>query len=227
MSMLGTLAKVAMGIAVAKGARSILGKSGGQSGGGLGDMLGGLLGGNNNRTGGTSTSNGGLTDLLGSLVGGVANPQGNTTQEADTSSHGNKSLSDMLGDAFASNKNVDNLDEEEKSKLLLKAMINAAKADGHIDEREQEKITKHLGDITQEELAFVKHELESPLDLDALISSVPSDMANETYLMSLMAIDLDSKEEAQYLDSLAKGLGIDPNTVNKIHTTLNVAPLYS
>ena len=45
--------------------------------------------------------------------------------------------------------------------------------------------------------------------------------------MSLTAIDLDSKAEAQYLHQLAQGLGIDERTANQIHQQLGAPTLYS
>lgn len=68
MSLMKTLAKVAIGVAVAKGASAVMkgGQSGtSQAGGGLGGLLGGL-------TGGAGTQAGGLQDMLGGLLGGGA-----------------------------------------------------------------------------------------------------------------------------------------------------------
>jgi len=217
MSLLGTLGKVAMGIAVAKGAGSLLGKSNNQSSGGLGDILGGLIGGNTNTSSGqTSGSTGGLGDILGSLISSVQNPNTNTNDEGSTSS----GLSDILSSAFAG---VTKDDEDEKAKILLRAMISAAKADGHVDAQEQEKITKYLGDITPDEVEFVTNELNSPLDVEALVADVPDDMANEVYLMSLMAIDPDNRAEKKYLNHLASSLNIDDSVVAKIHAQLGIA----
>jgi len=219
MGLLGTLGKVAMGIAVAKGAGSLLGKSNNQSSGGLGDILGGLIGGNTNtstNSGQTSGSTGGLGDILGSLISSVQNPNSNTNDEGSTSS----GLSDILSSAFAG---ATKDDEDEKAKILLRAMISAAKADGHVDAQEQEKITKYLGDITPDEVEFVTNELNSPLDVEALVADVPDGMANEVYLMSLMAIDPDNQAEKKYLEHLASSLNIDDSVVAKIHSELGIA----
>ena len=66
MSLVGTLAKVAIGVAVAKGVKSMTGGGSKSSGGGIGDLLGGMM------SGGTSSSQsgGGLGDLLGGALGG-------------------------------------------------------------------------------------------------------------------------------------------------------------
>lgn len=68
MSLMKTLAKVAVGVAMAKGASAMMKKNSGAStagAGGLGGLLGGLPGG-----GSASASGGGLQDMLGGLMGG-------------------------------------------------------------------------------------------------------------------------------------------------------------
>ena len=67
MSLMSTLAKVAIGVAVAKGAGALMNKSDGvtqaSSGGGLGGLLGGLAG-------ASGSSGGGMQDMFGGLLGG-------------------------------------------------------------------------------------------------------------------------------------------------------------
>jgi uncharacterized membrane protein YebE (DUF533 family) len=204
--MMGMLGKVAMGIMVAKTAGKLMGGSGG-----LGDMLGGLMGGNK----GSSTSNnqGGMGDLLGNLMGN------NTTQN-------NSGLGDLLGSALAG-KDVDPTpSQEEQARIILKAMINAAKSDGNMDAEEQAKITQHIGEVTPEELEFVKNEMNSELDLQGVIDSAKG-IEGEVYLASLMTINLDSQEEAQYLDGLARGLGISQQAANDFHQKVGAPKLYS
>jgi len=74
MSLMKTLAKVAVGVAVAKGAQSMMrGSQGGASqAGGLGGLLGGL-------TGGSAQQGGGLQDMLGGLLGGSQGGSGGPT----------------------------------------------------------------------------------------------------------------------------------------------------
>ena len=203
MSMLGMLGKVAMGIMVAKTVGKAMGGSGG-----VGDMLGGLLGGGKK----DATSSTGMGDLLGNLTGNQQNSGG---------------LGDLLSSALQGKEVNAAPSEEEKAKIILKAMISAAKADGKLDADEQAKITQHIGEVTPEELAFVKEELEAPLDVDAIIKSVPKGMEQEVYLMSLLTINLDSSDEAQYLDKLAKGLDISAQIANAIHEKVGAQKLYS
>lgn len=192
--------------------------------GGLGGMLGGLLGGDKQKTGDNNQQSGGLAGglggLLNSLSGGSHNTKAATTNDSN-------SLGGLLSSAFAGEEVVATKEQEEQAKLLLRAMISAAKADGSIDADEQKKITEHIGDITPEDIEFVKAQMQAPVDIEALIKSVPSGMEQQVYMMSLLAINLDSKPEALYLDKLAKGLNVSREVADGIHEKLGAAKLYS
>lgn len=209
MSMMGMLGKVAMGIMVAKTVSGAMGGSGN-----IGDMLGGLLGGSKD-TGSAGSSQGNkLPDLMNSLAGG-----------SDKSSGGG--LGDLLSSALSGGNVDETPDQEEQAKIILKAMISAAKADGQIDADEQKKITEHIGDVTPEEIEFVKKEMQAPLDVERIAASIPKGMEQQVYLMSLLTINLDHKKEAQYLDKLAEGLHLSHQAVNEIHQKVGAPKLYS
>jgi uncharacterized membrane protein YebE (DUF533 family) len=206
--MLGTLGKVAMGIMIAKGVGKAMGGSGG-----IGDLVGGLMGGNSSSN---NQQGGGLGNLLNSLGG-------NSQSGASTGG----GLGDLLSSALAGGETKAEPSDEQKAQIILKAMISAAKADGQIDAQEQANITKHIGDVTKEELDFVREEMQAPLDVQSVIDSVPSGMEQQVYMMSLLTINLDDKTEASYMDKLAKGLNITPEIANAIHQKLGVQELYS
>jgi len=211
MGMMSMLGKMAMGMVVAKVTKNMMGGS--SSGGGIGDILGGLMGGSKNSS--SASQSGGLGDLLSGLTGGTK------------STSNDNGLGGLLASALAGNDVATTTPtQEEQAKILLKAMINAAKSDGHIDKEEQSKIVEHIGEVTPEELEFVKKEMSSPLDLEGVISEAKGIEA-EVYLSSLMTINLDSKEEAIYLDKLAKGLNISEASADAFHEKLGVPKLYS
>jgi len=106
-------------------------------------------------------------------------------------------------------------------------MINAAKSDGSIDQSEQNNIIAKLGDVTQEEIDFVKREFAASLDAQAFARSIPRGMGEQIYAVSLMAIDLDKNSEAQYLADLAQGLGISPQLANQIHDKFGVPKIFA
>jgi len=226
MSLMGTLGKVAMGVIVAKGMGKMMGSGGSSSGGGLlGGLLGSVMGGNN-----SSSSGGGLSDLLGGLAGktGGGSGLGGILDSLGGKSNSGGGLGDMFNNVLQGKEpeKVDDAQEKE-AEILLRAMLNAAKSDGEIDEAEQKKITEHLKDVSDEEAEFVRNELNLPLDVEGFIKSVPRGMEEKVYFMSLLAIDLDSEEEAKYLDQLSKGLSISHDVANQIHEKLGAPVLYS
>lgn len=99
------------------------------------------------------------------------------------------------------------------SLAILRAMIAAAKADGHIDAEEQRRIFGKLDelDLGTEEKAFVIDELRKPLDIDAVVSAASTpELALEIYAASVLAIDPDDPAEQAYLAMLASRLKLDP-----------------
>lgn len=110
--------------------------------------------------------------------------------------------------------------------LTLKAMLNAAKADGHIDDQEKARILGKLqeGGITPEERRFIDEEIQKPIDIDALVRDVPNQqVAAQIYAASLMAMDVDTDSERRYLVDLASKLQLDPNAVAYLHRSLGLA----
>lgn len=116
--------------------------------------------------------------------------------------------------------------QEVAAGLMLRAMIQAAKSDGKIDDSEREKLLGKLGDISPQERDFVNAELAAPIDVKGLARQVPNGMEAQVYAMSIMGIDLDNQTEAQYLHDFATELGIDKRSVNHIHDQLGVPSIY-
>ena len=99
------------------------------------------------------------------------------------------------------------------SLAILRAMIAAAKADGHIDAEEQRRIFGKLDELAlgTEEKAFVIDELRKPLDIEAVVASAAApELAVEIYAASFLAINPDDPAEQAYLDLLASRLKLDP-----------------
>lgn len=116
---------------------------------------------------------------------------------------------------------------EEAASLMLRAMIQAAKSDGEIDKAEQQKIMDTVGDDADaEDIAFIRAQLAAPVDVEALAAATPAPLAAQVYSMSLMAIRLDRQGEADYLDDLARALGLNQQMVNTLHLQMGVQPLY-
>ena len=111
---------------------------------------------------------------------------------------------------------------EENAKLMIRAMIQAAKVDGEIDADERARILEVLGDVDAEERAFVEAQMAAPVDPTALAADTSEQMKSQVYATSLMAVKLDSAPEAQYLDGLAQALGLSDATRARVHAAMGV-----
>ncbi len=102
---------------------------------------------------------------------------------------------------------------EDHSRAMLKALISAAKADGHMDERERGLVHAELqrSEADASTRAWVDAELARPVEPAevAALASGP-EMAAEIYLASLLVVDQTSTMERAYLDALARELRLAP-----------------
>jgi len=111
---------------------------------------------------------------------------------------------------------------DQRSKVLLIAMIAAAKADGVIDENEKALISQQLAKLnTGDTAALLAEELAKPLDIKAVAAGADSPTtASEIYLISRSILDLDNDQERAYIDQLAKELGLAPDLVAQLESHL-------
>lgn len=101
---------------------------------------------------------------------------------------------------------------EARSRVLLKAMIAAAKSDGHVDARERERFEAelHRAEADPQLLAWIETELSRPLEpADVAAGATTPELAAEVYLASLLVVDETSTMERAYLDALARELRLD------------------
>ena len=112
---------------------------------------------------------------------------------------------------------------ERHSELILKAMINAAKADGRIDETEMSRILGKIQEFGAEpaEVDFVRAEMARPMDTAGLVTAAQGNpqLGAELYAASLLAIEVDSPVEKDYLAQLASSLGLSPEVAAHLHTS--------
>ena len=210
---------------------------GGALGGGAGGALGGLTGSGtmgmmgNVLGGAIGGSRGGGSKLAG-VLGGLAVAA--ITKYAQSKLSGDNipapepgGLMEIDPDETLASTGYDDDEANSRAELLIRAMINAAKADGRVDEQEQQNILERVGDVEGEELEFLRHELSSPLDTEGFIRSIPRGMEQEVYAMSLTGIELDENAEAQYLFELAQGLGLSADVCNGIHRELGAPEIFN
>jgi uncharacterized membrane protein YebE (DUF533 family) len=104
-------------------------------------------------------------------------------------------------------------------------MIAAANADGVIDAKERGNILDRLksAELSQEEHEFLMHELLSPQDAAAIAEAVDSpELARQVYLVSEMAVEVDTEAEQAYLDTLARRLKLTAGDVAELKKQLGL-----
>ena len=196
------------------------------SGGGLGGLLGGSggsggLGSLLSGAGGGALAAGAMGLLLGSkkarnvggkvaLYGGLAalgviayKAYGNWQAQQGSASKTEPQTLDRLPPAQV----------ELHSQAILKALVAAAKADGHVDERERALIEGEFTKLDNDQALqqWLHAELSKPLDPTevARAASTP-EMAAEMYIASVMLVDEESFMEKSYQDELARQLKLEP-----------------
>lgn len=226
------------GIASALG--GLLGGSGGQSSGGIGNLLGGLGGMLGGGQGGVSGAQaGGIGALAGALLGGgggavkgalggsamavlgalavaaLKNWQGGQTAGAQASG-----ITEAEPMGQLSEDELQQMVAPQTAELCLKAMIAAAKSDGQIQDDEMQRIVGKLneGGVTDQERQFVLEEMRKPLDVQALVSSIPNPQVGaQVYAAALMAISVDTANEQAFMQQLAAGAGLDQGAQARLH----------
>jgi uncharacterized membrane protein YebE (DUF533 family) len=205
------------------------GGSGGGGGGGIGNILGSVLGGGGGQQEQQAAGGGGgLGGILGSVLGG-----GGGQQEAAAGGAGG--LGGLLGSVLggggqpaAAIPEPQRQEANDQATVLIRAMVNAAKSDGRVDQKEQENIVSKLGnDISEAEINFLKEEFAAPLDVENFARSVPRGLEQQVYFLSLTSIELDTQNEAQYLGKLAQSMNLDPNLCNQIHDQIGAPKIFA
>ncbi len=115
---------------------------------------------------------------------------------------------------------------EDMATLTIRAMINAAKADGQIDQQEAQRLLGKMQEdgVSEEERQFVLAEMQKPMETDAIARAVPNEQAAaQIYTASLMTIKVDTDAEKRYLQELASKLGLNQHVVAYLHQTVGVA----
>jgi uncharacterized membrane protein YebE (DUF533 family) len=118
--------------------------------------------------------------------------------------------------------------ENQAAVALLTAMISAAKADGHVDRDEQDRIFAKIDEagLDNEAKAFLMDELRAPLDLDKVVASATcQESAAEIYAASRLAIDPDHPAEKAYLQMLSARLGLEDGLVDEIELAVREAEM--
>jgi uncharacterized membrane protein YebE (DUF533 family) len=110
--------------------------------------------------------------------------------------------------------------------ILVRAMIAASRADGHIDDAERARIMDKLkvSGLGADAAQFLEDELANPVDLDTIIGAAKTEEQRvELYTASRLAIEPKSRAERGYLDLLAGRLNLPDALVDHIEATVSAA----
>ena len=213
-----------------KSGQDLLQQKAGASSSGLGGLLGGVAGGKSGGdlgtllkgAGGGALAAGALGLLLGNksarkvgskvlTYGGLA-ALGVIAYKA----YGNWQAQQAGGRARVEPQTVDRLpaaQAEQHSQAILKALVAAAKADGHVDARERQLIEEQVGALANdpELLRWLEAELNKPLDpAEVARAAGTPEMAAEMYIASVLMVDEEHFMERAYLEELARQLKLEP-----------------
>lgn len=217
---------------------SMLGGGGG--GGGLGGMLGDVLNQAGQRVGGNQNlALGGLGALAGALLGGGGKSLGGALGGGLMALLGAMAFQALKGSGgrtpqvplglMEPRTDDDRQELERHAELVLKAMINAAKADGQIDQTEVRRIVGKLQEVgvDAEAQQYVMAEMKKPMETQTLLAAAKGrpELAAEIYGASLLAIEVDTPAEKKYLDQLAAGLGLNPAVAQRIKDMVGLQPV--
>lgn len=111
------------------------------------------------------------------------------------------------------------LHSQEFQLTLIKAMIAAAKSDGHIDETEQASIFEAVEkmDLDHQSKGLIFDLLRQPIYIQELAHEAPTlEHKTQVYLASCLAIEVDTQCEQRHLENLAQELRLPADLIEQI-----------
>lgn len=106
---------------------------------------------------------------------------------------------------------------------VLVAMIAAAKADGHVDQAESQKIFGQMeqAGLSGEEKAFLLGELAKPLNVeDVAKHATTPEVAAQLYTASVIIVDQQNEPERNYLAMLAQRMNVPAGFIDQLNREL-------
>ena len=216
---------------IAEALSGMVGESRIGSGGGISDVLSGMLGEAGRAVGGNKNiALGGLGALVGSLLGGGGKSVGGALGGGLMALLGTIAFNALAGRGgqkpqvplglLEPETEAQKMELEQNSELILRAMINAIKADGEVDQDEIDRLAGKLKGVgvNPESQRYLMNLLQQPMETEKLIAAArgQSELAAEIYGASLLAIEVDTPAERKYLDRLAAGLGLPSQVTGRI-----------
>lgn len=246
MSMNRMITKLALAFAAKKGVEML------QSAGGIeglkrafsnGPTAGGGRGGMPGRIGGsTDATTGGLGNLLGSLgiggatdareagVTGQINPMNQTlgglfgTLSASLSGQSTTEQA-TSGQRMVEQLNMRDVNDADEARPIVRAMVQMARADGSIDQDEQDALFDLLDDANPEERRILESALRDPVDAKSIARDTPWHGRKEVYSAALLVGNPDNAAERAFLSDLASALDLKEDEIEALHAGMGKQPV--
>ncbi len=209
------------------------------AGGGIGDLLSSMMGGAGQAGGGDrNLAVGGLGALIGALLGGGGKSLKGAVGGGLMALLGAMALKALKESGQQSRQVPVGLLEpqteaeikelEQSSELILIAMMNAIKSDGQVDQNELNRFTskfQELG-VDGETQNYFINQLQQPMETEKLIAAAQGQpqLAAQIYAASLLAIEVDTQAEKDYLSRLSTDMGLSPQVTGRIHEMVGLQP---
>ncbi len=209
------------------------------AGGGIGDLLSSMMGGAGQADGGNrNLAVGGLGALIGALLGGGGKSLKGAVGGGLMALLGAMALKALKGSGEQNQRvpvgllepqtDAEKKELEQSSELILMAMINAVKSDGQVDQSELNRITGKFQelDVDGETQNYLVNQLQQPMETEKLIAAAQGQpqLAAQIYAASLLAIEVDTQAEKDYLGQLAAGMALSPQVTGRIHEMVGLQP---
>ena len=109
---------------------------------------------------------------------------------------------------------------------LIKAMIAAARADGHLDQQEQKRIHDVVEkmSLSAETKGAIFDLLQREISIPELLDTSASlEQKSEVYLASCLVIDIDHPKEREHLEKLARAFELPPGLAEQLENEARLA----
>ena len=205
------------------------------AGGGIGDLLSSMMGGAGQAGGGDrNLAVGGLGALIGALLGGGGKSLKGAVGGGLMALLGAMALKALKESGQVPVRLLEPQTEaeikelEQSSELILIAMMNAIKSDGQVDQNELNRFTskfQELG-VDGETQNYFINQLQQPMETEKLIAAAQGQpqLAAQIYAASLLAIEVDTQAEKDYLSRLSTDMGLSPQVTGRIHEMVGLQP---
>ena len=202
------------------------------------DLLGTLMGAGQtvkDKVGGDNLAAGGIGALLGALMGGSKSTTANTLGGGMMGLLGMmayKAITGSMGAASGATASAPQAytpatpqQQSNDAEIIITAMLDAAKADGQVDADEFQRITSSLkqNGLSSDGMNYVIQKLQGPMETAKILAAVKGrpELAAEVYSASLMAINVDTEAERNYLAKLGNAMGLSDSVMAQIEQLTN------